>query len=508
MSRTHSLTFISQGGLLRSRFTDEEKQKLWKEYGFEKGMSFSWDNEDYRQNQVNPDLGLAIPQEEDFLPYPFRHISATIVGGGTWKATDFPEKVLKKSTPMLAFKPSYVNHNLETGNIVGVVGQTKWSPGFTMPDGTKVPPGIDAPIWVDGKLHTDLCRKLSAFPVPHIQSVSVTVVFEWEPSHVFENREGEEDLWLFEMRIGQMVDGEMVRRVATKIVEYYETSFVWLGADPFAKILDANGKPLNIEKSAIVGMEKFDQDPLQQLYKDTGRYFVEESCISNNNKLDLVKRILQKDSNSGKQNNTSKTSNSKTPGNNNNNNVQHNNKNMDLVNYLAQRLNKKPEEITEDFLKGMAIVPTSEHTSLTALKDKVESTENFDKIVGERDSYKSDLEAEQAQTESNKPLVEFANSTLESAKENALKFYRLQLKGADEDPKAVELIERAANEKDFETLETLTKQYGGATVNELEATCTSCGSTEVTFRTTEETDGEGQQDEGYGAPDLAGEFRL
>lgn len=498
MPTTQSLTLIAENSLIRSNFNKEEKSKLWKEYGFDKKMNFSWDNEDYRQAVINPDIENAIPKEEDFLPYPFRHLSATTVGGGTWKATEFPEKVLKASASKLSFKPVYVNHNLEVGNIVAGIGKTKWTPGFTAADGTKVPGGIDGPIFVDGKLHPDLCRKLSAFPVPHIQSVSVTVVFEWEPSHTFENREGVEDLWLFEMRIGQMVDGEMVRRVATKIIEYYETSLVWLGADPFAKILDADGNPLNIEKSAIISNSKFDKDPLVDIYKDQGRYFISESCISNDNKLDLVKRIFQKNAKSGKQGFSKQK-----------NKISNNNNNMEdqIINYLAQRLNVKPEEITEDFLKGLAIVPSTEHTSLTALKSKVGSIEDYDKIIGERDKFKEDLEAEQGVVEANKPLVEFATSKLESGKESALKYYRLTLKGKEEDPKVVQLIERAVTENDFETLETLTKQYGGSAISNLEASCQACGSKDVSFRTTEETDGEGKGNEEHFMPDLPGEFR-
>jgi len=504
MPKTHSLTFIAENSLIRSSFTKDEKHQLWKSYGFDKGrMQFSWDNEDYRQASINPDIQNAIPKEEDFLPYPFRHLSATIVGGGTWKATEFPEKVLKPAAPMLSYRPVYVNHNLEISNIVAGIGKTKWTPGFTAPDGTKVPGGIDGPIFVDGKLHPDICRKLSAFPVPHIQSVSVTVVFEWEPSHTFENREGEEDLWLFEMRIGQMVDGEMVRRVATKIIEFYETSLVWLGADPFAKIMDTEGNLLNIEKSAIVSNSKFDKDPLVNLYKEQNRYFVSESCISNDNKLDLVKRIFEK----GEKQEKSKISNSKTQTQVNNPN---NENTMDdkVVQFLAHRLNKKPEEITENFLKGFAIVPTEEHTSLTALKEKVGSIEDYDKVVGDRDQFKTDLDAAQAKIEEDKPLVEFATTKLESAKENAFKFYRLQLNGREEDAKAIKLIERAFEEKDFETMETLAKQYGGTAISELEATCTACGSKEVSFRSTEETDEGGVNgDDKYDAPDLAYEFR-
>lgn len=504
MPKRQSLTFISENSLIRSSFTKDERKKLWETYGFDKGkMQYSWDNEDYRQSVVNPDIQNAIPKEEDFLAFPFRHLSATVVGGGSWKATEFPEKVLKKSVSMLENKPVFVNHNLEISNLVAGVGKTKWTPGFKAADGTDVPGGIDAPIWVDGKLHPDLCRKLSAFPVPHIQSVSVTVVFEWEPSHTFENRDGVEDLWLFEMRIGQMVDGDMVRRVATKIVEYYETSLVWLGADPFAKIMNDDGELVNIEKSAIVGMDKFGDDPLVDLYKNEGKYFISESCISNDKKLDLVQRMFDKSSGNGKH--TSKTSNNKHSNNNNFNNPK-GSKMEKIIQLIAQQLGKKPEEITEDFLKGYAFVPSGEHTSLNSLKEKVGTIEAYDTLVADKDKAVVDLKTANDTIEANKPKIEFAEAKLKDAKENALKFYRLTLKDGKEDEAVVALIDRAHDENDFATLESMTKQYGGSAVSELGATCSDCGSVNVSFRTTEETD-DNKGDE-YETPDLANEFRL
>lgn len=501
MPKTHKLILVNENSLLPKKFSKDERSSVWKEFGFDKSQhSFSWDNEDYRQSQVNPNIDDAIPKEEDFLPFPFRHLSATIVGGGTWKATEFPEKILKASTKMLSNKPVYVNHNLEISNIVAGIGKTKWTPSFTAEDGTIIPGGIDAPIWVDGKLHADICRKLSAFPVPHIQSVSVTVVFEWKPSHVFENRDGVEDLWLFESRIGQMVDNEMVRRVATKIVEYYETSLVWLGADPFAKILDENNQPLNIEKSAIVGMAKFDKDPLNQFYKDTGKYFIQESCISNDKKLDLVKRVYKKDDKSGNNEPTPEEIELE-------NNTLNNKLDMEkIIQLLAQRLGKKPEEITEDFLKGFMFITNEEHTSLVGLKTKVGTVEDYESVITAKDKFEQDLKAEQLITETNKPLVEFANSTLESRKENALKFYRLSLKeGMSEDEATVKLIERASEEKDFKSLESMTKQYGGSAFDTLGGKCLECGSTEVDFRTSEEQDTPVENE--FEVPSLANKFR-
>lgn len=464
-----------------------------------------FDSSNYRQNNVNPNLADAIPKEEDFLPFWFRHISATIVGAYTWKATEFPEKVLKKSTPMLSLKPVYVNHDLQISNIVAGIGQTKWSPGFKTSDGIQVPGGIDAPIWVDGKLHPDICRKLAAYPVPHIQSVSVTVTYEWEPSHAFEDRDGNEDTWLFESRIGQMVDGEMVRRVATEILEYYETSLVWAGADPFAKILNEKGEPINIEKSAIIGMEKFKDDPLIDLYKSQNRYFVNDSCFSIVKKIDLQRTLIGKItktenfSQSIKQKDTN--SNSKTV------------KMDELINFLADKLNVKPDEVTKEMLEKYILLPIADHSSFMNLQKAVGTIEQFNALKaaketaeGEVVTLKADKAALETEKTKNEPLVNFAKDRLKTAKEEALRLLKLSKAGEEPDASIVSLITRAETEQDFQTLNGLILQYGGKAFDTFEGKCSECGSEKITFRSSKQTDPD-PKDEQFSIPNLSEKFR-
>jgi hypothetical protein len=156
--RVSSLTIIGNGSFFYT--PDANNKEVLKQMRSQFGL-FGGDN--YRQNLVNPNLQDAIPKEEDFLPFWFRHISATIVGGYTWKATEFPEKVLKKSTPLLKLKPVFVNHDLQVSNIVAGIGETKWTPGFKSSDGIQVPPGSMplfgwmegcTPIFVESLLHT------------------------------------------------------------------------------------------------------------------------------------------------------------------------------------------------------------------------------------------------------------------------------------------------------------------------------------------------------------------
>lgn len=499
-ARLSSITLVGNNTLVYvPDFKDKKSLKKMR-------SEFGWMGEDYRQVVMNENIENAIPKEEDFLPFWFRHISATTVGGGSWKATEFPEKVLKAGMPLLAFKPSYVNHEMETSNIIGGIGNVKWTGKQKLADGTIVPPGIDAPIWVDGKLHPDICRKLAAFPVPHIQSVSVTVTYEWEPSHVFENREGDEDIWLFENRIGQVVDGEMVRRIATKIIDFYETSLVWLGADPFAKILDTEGKPLNIEKSAIVGMSKFADDPLTDLYKNTGRYFVNDSCFVNLNKLDLQRQVFE---NVGKTENYNRT----MPKQSSSNSETKNNLKMDVLEFIAQQLNVKPEEVTVDVLKGFSFVKADEHSTLIDLQKVVGTKSDYEKLKADKDKAETDLQAAndkvtnlESEATNNKPLVEFASGHKDHLKDEATRFYKLSCGEKKPDDQIVSLIEKAADDNDFKLLNSLLVQYGGKAFGEFEGECKECGSKEIKLRSTESTE-EGEETKEFDFPNLSEAFR-
>lgn len=174
-----------------------------------------------------------IPKEEDFLTVPFRLLSATTVGAGTWKAADFSDaKILKKSMNKLNGKPLYKDHETDLDNWVGIIKGTKWSNGFNQ-DGVEIPAGIDGLVAIDAKTNPKIARGVL---MGSIFSNSVTVVFHWTMSHDFE------DEWEFYEKIGKMgTDGKMVRRIVTEIEDYHESSLVWLGADPFAKAITEDG---------------------------------------------------------------------------------------------------------------------------------------------------------------------------------------------------------------------------------------------------------------------------
>jgi hypothetical protein len=184
------------------------------------------------------------PKQEDFLLFPFRQLSATIVGSGTYKSTDFSDiAVLKKSMKLLENISAYTNHNDYVGREIGTIGKPKWSDSYVTDNGVLVPAGIDAPFVIDTKLYPTLCRQLNS-PVSPIKCCSVSIEFMYKPSHEFKNE------YDFRNSLGETIDGVEVRRIVTEIIGYAESSLVSRGADKFAKKLDETGKLINIPYSA------------------------------------------------------------------------------------------------------------------------------------------------------------------------------------------------------------------------------------------------------------------
>lgn len=183
---------------------------------------------------------------------PFRLVSAAIIGAGSWKATDFSQNnVLRMAMNLLMGKPVYKNHGLwDVDNWLGVVNEISWTESYVQ-DGVTVPAGIDGVLAID--IQTDDRKSIATgIATGAIRSNSVTVEFEWVPSHEFESE------YTFWELLGTMVDGRMVCRVVTRIIDFHETSIVGLGADPFAKKIMVNGNLIDID---MAGAEKALQTP-------------------------------------------------------------------------------------------------------------------------------------------------------------------------------------------------------------------------------------------------------
>lgn len=221
---------------------DKILQNKKTEEGFEKFGLFETATPNFATYYPGVSMEDLVPQEGDFIHPVFRALSETTVKGNL---TDFSKNgVLKKSMSLLKGQTIYANHDIVIGSHLGVIEDVRWQESYKLENGLTVPAGINTKLKIDGKSQPNIARAILMDP-PALHSVSVTIQFEWEQSHPKLTRE---EFW---SNFGQLVQGEVVRKVATKILRYYEISLVPHGADPFAKKLDEGGKIIsgNIAKS-------------------------------------------------------------------------------------------------------------------------------------------------------------------------------------------------------------------------------------------------------------------
>lgn len=416
-----------------------------------------------------------IPKPEDYIYVPFRMISATILGADTWKATDFSdEKILKGSLRLLENKPVYVNHNLsDVMNNVGVITAPRWQEKMKVGKDI-IPAGINGMFKIDAKAHPQVARNLLSEP-PSIQSDSVTIIYQYEPSHTFAT-DGKEDDWEFERRIGTLVNGKMVRRMVTAIEDYIEVSLVSMGADPFGKILvDENGKasvdgvgvPLNIDRSSIAPASaykhaKFDQDPFREVYEKKGSYFV-SFCYDKENIINLKKNIIGNSQ-------TSKKSNV-----------------MDeILEFLAAEMGVAESDVNlESFKKGFKLVKSEDFTKMKAssmkvlqLEKQVESLTEDKTTLTEKVKEEGEkvtlLTKEKGDLE---PHATFGKTIMQAKKEEAKRLYRLN-KGTKADEAFIGIIDKS----DEKELNSILQEYGSQLTEKFTGVCKKCQSTEIDFR--------------------------
>lgn len=434
-----------------------------------------------------------IPRQEDFFLFPFRHLSATIVGGGTYKATDFSKDgVLKKAYGLLRGRPAYLNHIQLVGKSVGVVGDTEWVNSYKNAKGDLIPGGIDGPFVIDGILHPELVRELSS-PVSPIDSCSVTVVFEWEASHEFENDND------FYWHLGEMIDDgdgepQMVRRIVTKVIAFEESSLVWMGADPYAKMLSDKGEVINIDRAAAYAKNKFADIDDNRKWDTTARYFVVD-CLDKDFLLHLSKSITDLDRPKPEKNIIM---------------------DKDLVEFLASHFKTSPEKIKNgEFKKADAekfvVKDSTEFSKMKTSEDfeketnaKVKAEGEVTKLTSEVATLKQDKANLETAATANKPLIEMATATIKAAKEEAKRIYEIFAKGKGE--KVIQ--DELEAETSLEKLNAKIKLFGGKAITEFGGKCGDCGSANIDFRSTVPVDeNDPTKKKSSGKPNLADGFR-
>ncbi len=389
-----------------------------------------------------------IVKEGDIVSIPFRLLSATIVGADSYKCTDFSKQgVLESAVRLFNEKPVYLNHEMEVGNEVGYIDNARFTRSYTNADGIIIPSGIDADKNFDSKLYPDLVRKMTG-KVPYVKSSSVTVVFEWEASHEFEN---END---FYWHVGETINGEMVRRIATSITEVYESSLVWLGADPYAGILDENLKVKFVDKAGVVGFSADVNTKEVEQYQKEGRFYV-GTCFSKEKNSNLHK------------------------------------KDMEIVKLLATKLGVSETDITSEKLEGLHFISDAEKEALSKVDlEKYIDIASFKAKENEVVSLQSEvtsLKEEKTSLETEIASLKFdatiGKNVISKMKEEVLASYTKSVDG-----KVNELIVKEIQEEtSLEKLQAKGELFGYKAVEHFGGKCEDCGSTNFTFRSSKPT---------------------
>lgn len=490
---------LGNAGVMMAMPTEAEKvQEFIASFGYKPDhvkpktqFQFGWFGSSSSSNEVYPDLDIAkslMPKEEDFVNVPFRMLSATVVAAGTWRSTDFTDtEVLKRAVNKLANKPVYKEHDTDLDNCVGLVKNPKFSEAFTASDGQKIPAGLDGIISIDGKCNYKLARNVLSGAV---YSDSVTVEFDWVPSHIFEGENADYD---FERNVGKIIDGRMVCRKVVEIIDFYEVSLVWLGADPYAKQIDTDGDLINVDNSST-----YSDDVVQTHYKKEGKYEI---------RLGLAKNVLSLSKFDGKFNqNSLKTGEMKitdkalealrkklkladgaeitdahivaiegleesAPD------------NSELANAVSEltgekiEANAKPEEILAK-LKSYKGVKTEEFSKLSAaLTDLSAEKEKSAALQGEVGTLKADKAALEASIAEMKPKVVVADSYISAERKEVKRLYNLSMGG-----KPVAAVEAIIEKATIEELAGLKAQYTKNVTENFSGKCKSCGSSEFEFK--------------------------
>lgn len=476
--RIDKMVLSSEHSIIELPRVREESETLLKQhFGLSKIEHSSFEDLSPEKMTGNDKYKL---KPEDIVRVPFRALSATIVAGGTWRATDFSnEKVLKDAIPLLVGKPAYQDHSQWGNSFIGSIETGTWGKKQE-----NFPAGINVVYQIDGKNNPKLAAGLLMEP-PAIHSNSVTVEFEWVPSHDFET-ENE-----FYNNVGKIINGKMVTRVVTKILNFYESSILWMGADPYAKMLDKDGKPMMPDKgSAYDDMTAY----TKEVYESEKKYFV--SCSFGKEHISLTHSLEKNQSN-------------------NNNKMK---EELKKAIQLALKLDENVEITKEHLAKvklGLSatgefeVITLTEEEILTSgkvesLTREVEELKNNDSTKALRELNKT-LTTENAALQSandrlelevknNEKLVELGKTYQSKKVAEAIDLYKKSVGEDKADASVIDLFSKADNE----AIDGLLKQYAKGVAERFSAKCVKCGATDMEFRSSLHIGGESKEhDENY-----------
>jgi hypothetical protein len=390
----------------------------------------------YPESFTEGDEDLHAPESEDFIEPVFRLLSSTVVAARTMP-TDFTTgNVLKDSMSMLKGQTVYRDHMSNVENHVGVVKSVYWQNSYTdKSTGMIIPAGINGVFKIDAKANPKVARGLLMEP-PALHSNSVTVRFEWRPSHKFENP------YEFWEKMGTRDDkGELIRRIVTKILSYYETSLVANGADPFAKKVGENGKLQRLPNETPPATKiRLDDDTKNEIEPDSNVSFIdltqfsEPAQVSNNNQI----------------------------------------------------INQNPKKMEESQLLslfGVGLLTLGEgetatpELAISKLKSVVEKATTAQALSTELTATKAKLGELETQVTSLTKMAEVGNNYVKEVREQTVAAYRKLYDEKTQDANIIVVLENT--ETSLQSLQSFKKSYEIQLDKDMPLKCGKCGSIEV-----------------------------
>lgn len=393
------------------------------------------------------------PKDEEFIEPVFRLLSNVAVHS-RFNPIYFPADVLKKSMYKLIGQTINIDHETAVGNAIGTVKSVEWQNSYTK-DGIKVPAGINGTLKIDGKSNPRIARGIMMEP-PSIHSESVTVSFAWEKSHP--NLSDEE----FYQKLGTFDDkGNPIQKVVTEVQAYHEISLVGHGADPYAQKVGKDGKIINPLYAGIrtgqVSNSEEGNNILVFDWKD-----LNSSC---NTKYNETIMNTYFDDNLTDDNEQIKT------------------EMKDILRLIELTLGLEVNSLTEENYKEKMESFKATYSDLVLKANKtdepvkilnLEGVQNIEKEISDLRAFKQSVPENLSEIQS---LAQVATTVITSLKEDTKRLYKLSLgdKGT-EDANIIALIDSA----NFDSLNSLHKQYDQSTEGMFNFECQDCHSHNVT----------------------------
>lgn len=395
------------------------------------------------------------PAEDEFIEPVYRMLSNCVVAK-PYSPTEFPADVLKAGMHLLVGQTVNCDHSTDIGNAIGSVVEVYWQEAYTDESGVNIPAGINGKLKIDAKANPRIARGINMDP-PSIHSNSVTIMFEWKPSHEFENK------WEFWEKLGTYdKDGQLIRRIATRIIAFKETSLVSHGADPYAQLIK-DGKLVNPVYADNI-YNSFSEEKVKEVRKkiDHSRAsFIDykgfsEKVTNHNTSENIIEGVNSQELEAAQLNN-----------------LNNQNSMPELLQFIEQlfgegmlSLAEGATATTEHALAEIRRV-VSENASLAEAKTSLETevTGLKEKVTG----LEADLKA-------NQRFAEIGTTYFQELKESTMASYKKTCEEGKEDANIISLIESVDS---VNTMLSLKKTYDAQLEERFPLHCADCGSHNV-----------------------------